>query len=389
MVSVFAKSNLFVAGVALSIFGFAVVGQLRAGGCPNSVVRGAYTSVQVNTDVRGCNIVGDAANEPSIAVSVRDPRNIATAWRQFDTLASDFRQAGHAYSHDGGHSWVFPGVLQPGVFRTDPVLDAAPDGGLYYFGFSFGPPTFFASSDGGRTWEERGELAGFDKPWMTVDRSDGVGRGNIYVWGASSKFWRSSNSGTTFESFVTGAFNSIPLTLAVQLDGTLIVAAGGVAISVSRDAQYAASEPTFEYLGYAADGWYGSQIGIEPNPCGLMGQTWVATDHSQGTTRGNVYLLGTVRVGSFAQEDLDVWFVRSNDGGVTWSEVVRVNDDPVTSGAYQWFAMMSVASNGRIDAVWNDTRNSGQANLSELYYSFSTDAGGDLVGERAGQPDVR
>jgi len=37
--------------------------------------------------------------------------------------------------------------------------------------------------------------------------------------------------------------------------------------------------------------------------------------------------------------------------------------------------MMSVARNGRIDAVWNDTRNTGAVNLSELYYAYSTDAG--------------
>ena len=47
-------------------------------------------------------------------------------------------------------------------------------------------------------------------------------------------------------------------------------------------------------------------------------------------------------------------------------------------GAIQWFAMASVALNGRIDAVWNDTRNymdAPDANLCELYYSVSTDAG--------------
>ena len=40
--------------------------------------------------------------------------------------------------------------------------------------------------------------------------------------------------------------------------------------------------------------------------------------------------------------------------------------------------MMSVAPNGRIDAVWNDTRNYLDApdeNISELFYSYSTDAG--------------
>jgi len=60
---------------------------------------------------------------------------------------------------------------------------------------------------------------------------------------------------------------------------------------------------------------------------------------------------------------------------MTWSNPVRVNDDPNNNGAYQWFGTMSVAPNGRIDVIWNDTRNSGQANMSELFYSSSTDGG--------------
>lgn len=68
-------------------------------------------------------------------------------------------------------------------------------------------------------------------------------------------------------------------------------------------------------------------------------------------------------------------FSRSTDRGLTWSKAVRVNDDPVGNEAWQWFATMSVAPNGRIDVIWNDTRNSGQVNRSELSYSFSGDAG--------------
>ena len=53
----------------------------------------SYTSIQINVDELGMNIVGDAANEPSIAVDPTDPSRIVMAWRQFDTIASDFRQA--------------------------------------------------------------------------------------------------------------------------------------------------------------------------------------------------------------------------------------------------------------------------------------------------------
>ena len=53
--------------------------------------KGAFTSVQVNVDALGQNIVGDAANEPSIAVDPTAPNRIAIGWRQFDTVTSSFR----------------------------------------------------------------------------------------------------------------------------------------------------------------------------------------------------------------------------------------------------------------------------------------------------------
>ena len=120
----------------------------------------------------------------------------------------------------------------------------------------------------------------------------------------------------------------------------------------------------------------GSIVGFggtsSPNPDGLLGQVWVDVDHSSGPTAGYIYMLASVDPPGL--DPLDVHFVRSTDGGLTWSAPVRVNDDPVNS-EWQWFGTMSVAPNGRIDVVFNDTRNSGEENLSELRYTSSTDGG--------------
>ncbi|UCC29970.1 MAG: hypothetical protein JSU86_17440, partial [Phycisphaerales bacterium] len=48
------------------------------------IVRGPFVSIQVNVDSYGNNIVGDAANEPSIAIDPTDPDKIVIGWRQFD-----------------------------------------------------------------------------------------------------------------------------------------------------------------------------------------------------------------------------------------------------------------------------------------------------------------
>jgi hypothetical protein len=70
----------------------------------------------------------------------------------------------------------------------------------------------------------------------------------------------------------------------------------------------------------------------------------------------------------------NVHFIRSTDGGLTWSAPVRVNKDASTS-AWQWFGTMSVAPNGRVDVVWNDTRQTGTYRQSQLFYSYSTNGG--------------
>jgi hypothetical protein len=51
-------------------------------------VRGSYQSFQVNVDGAQNNIVGDAANEPTIAVDPTNPDIMVIGWRQFDTIAS-------------------------------------------------------------------------------------------------------------------------------------------------------------------------------------------------------------------------------------------------------------------------------------------------------------
>ena len=67
-------------------------------------------------------------------------------------------------------------------------------------------------------------------------------------------------------------------------------------------------------------------------------------------------------------------FVRSTNGGASFSAPVRINDD-ATTNKWHWFGTFSVAPNGRLDAVWYDTRNDAGNFLSQLFYSYGTDAG--------------
>jgi hypothetical protein len=352
-------------------------------------VVGPYVSIQVNVDALGRNILGDAANEPSITVNPTNPDNLVIGWRQFDSVSSNFRQAGWAFSLNGGQTWTFPGVLTPGAFRSDPVLDADSSGNIYYQSLRQDyNMDVFTSSDGGMTWGPPVPSFGGDKNWMAIDRTGGIGDGNVYgIWQrffgccGENTFVRSTDGAQSFEPPVEVAFRPTFGTMAVGpagevytagIDGTFGQNFNQFVIAKSANAKYPFLSPTFS--GVQVDMGGSMSLSYGPNPGGLLGQANVAVDTSLGSNRGNVYLLASVNPPG-GTDPLDVHLIRSTDSGVTWSPPVRVNDDPVGNGAWQWFGAHSVAPNGRIDVVWNDTRNSGQTNVSELFYAYSYDGG--------------
>ena len=345
---------------------------------------GLLTSVQVNVNSLGQNIVGDAANEPSIAVDPNNPNNIAIAWRQFNDVASNFREAGYAYSTDGGKTWTFPGVLENNVFRSDPVLALDPIGNFYYLSLleTF-YDTLWGSSNWGQAWQQVGPAEGGDKEWMTIDRTNSVGRGNMYqAWSTSgnnyngAQFTRSTDGGSTWMAPINIPNNPFWGTLDVGPNGECYLCgtagSGSLWFIRSSNAKNATQTPTFDI---ATKVNMGGQIeyGENINPGGLSGQLWIAADRSGGPTNGNIYMLGSLGVDS--TDPADVMFVRSTDGGTTWSSPLRINDDPVHGNQYHWFGTLAVAPNGRLDAIWYDTRNDLTGNTSELFYSYSLDGG--------------
>lgn len=353
-----------------------------------TVQTGPYVSVQVNVDALGHNIVGDAANEPSIAVNPVNPGNMVIGWRQFNAVTSNFRQAGWAYTFDKGASWTFPGVLTPGTFRSDPVLDVDASGVFYYQSLKSNfTLDVFKSVNGGVTWGAPVPSFGGDKNWLVVDRTDGPGKGFLYgIWQrfasccGTNVLTRSVDEGLSFLAPVPVTLSPTFGTLAVGPDGTLFAA--GVDGTVTQDFDHFvlarstnAPDPDAApaFAGWRIDLGGSMGLGGTPNPGGLLGQANVAADQSDGSTRGNVYVMASVIADAF--DPISVNFVRSVDGGSSFSAPLRVNDDPEESTHWHWLAAQAVAPNGRIDAIWFDTRDSGMANVSRLYYAYSWDGG--------------
>jgi hypothetical protein len=350
-----------------------------------------FISYQANVDQNGQNILGDAANECPISVDPTDGNKMTIAWRQFNDVTSNFRQGGWGYTTDGGVHWTFPGVLENNVFRSDPVTKSNEVGQFFYLSLqsnqqqSFFCDDLWRSTNGGQTWTllsgEQGGGGG-DKEWFTIDKTGGPGHGfqyqsddGINCSGGGVEFQRSTNGGVTWQSPIAIPGSPIYGTLDVDTNGNLFIggwASGSTFRCVrSSNAQIGGQTPTFDQNTAVNLGGTIVQGGI--NGIGLCGQLFLAIDRSGGPTNNNIYMLASVQPSG--QSFTEVMFVRSTDGGLNFSAPVRVNDDANHQNKWHWFGTFAVAPNGRLDAVWYDTRNDPGNLLSQLFYSYSTDAG--------------
>jgi hypothetical protein len=346
---------------------------------------GVFTSYQVNVDASGQNIIGDAANECSISVDPTNSNKMTIGWRQFNDVTSNFRQGGWGYTTDAGITWTFPGVLENNVFRSDPVTNSDETGTFFYLSLL---QTFcenmYQSANGGQSWLElqADSLAGGgDKQWFTIDKTGGPGHGfqyqssdGINCSGGGVQFQRSTDGGITWQAPIIIPAGPTDGTLDVDTNGNLFIGGEGNTFACVRssNAQIGNQTPSFDQVTQNIN-MGGDLSGGGINPAGLDGMLFLAVDRSGGATNNNIYMLASVVPPG--RSTTDVMFVRSTDDGATFSAPVKVNDDPVNPSKWHWFGTFAVAPNGRLDAVWHDTRNAANNTDSQLFYSYSTDAG--------------
>src|SRR5881409_2121908 len=203
----------------------------------------SFTSFQVNVDANGNNILGDAANECSISVDPTNQSKMTIAWRQFNDVTSNFRQAGWGFTTDGGVHWTFPGVLQNNVFRSDPVTNSDEIGQFFYLSLqsdvnlSFFCDDLWRSTNGGQTWVEQSTdrgAGGGDKQWLTIDKTSGPGHGFQYqsddgfnCSGGGVEFQRSIDGGVTWQAPIVVPGGTDLGTLDVDTNGNLFVGGRG------------------------------------------------------------------------------------------------------------------------------------------------------------------
>jgi hypothetical protein len=219
----------------------------------------------------------------------------------------------------------------------------------------------YQSLNGGQSWtrlQPDGAAGGGDKQWFTIDRTNGTGHGFQYqAWSpaatcSSGLFSRSIDAGVTWQNPLSLPNSAHWGTLDVASNGNLFIGGGN---------------------GFNSFWCIRSSNAQNPGVTPLTGQIFLWVDRSGGPTNDNIYMLASVQPPSYSN-GTDVMFVRSTNGGATFSAAVRINDD-ATTNKWHWFGTFGVAPNGRLDAVWYDTRNAANNTDSQLFYSYSSDGG--------------
>lgn len=331
-------------------------------------------------------------NEPSIYM---DPNNT-------DRLVAGSNINNFYYSDDGGLTWDhdYLSSASYGVWG-DPVLLIDNVGDIYFFHLSNPASGNWIdrivcqkSTDNGVNWND-GTFMGLngtkaqDKEWAVIDRNNE----NIYVswtefdqYGSASSihksrilFSKSTDLGMSWSSpiqlnLIEGdciddddtTEGAVP---AVGPNGEIYVAWSGPAgIRFNRSTDY-------------GDTWLSEPIFIDDQPTGWAydvpgiyranGLPITVCDISGGPHNGTIYVnWSDQRNGS---DDTDIWLKKSTDGGDTWSDLIRVNDDE--AGNQQFFCWMDIdQTTGYIYIVFYDRRNL-SGNLTDVYLARSTDGG--------------
>jgi hypothetical protein len=353
----------------------------------------SFTNILIDSTTVG---VAYQPCEPSIYVNPQNPWNIVAGVVLDKTL----------HSFDGGETWECQSVESPYGVYGDPVIVADYAGNFYYAHLADpageGRATeswidrivIQKSTDGGKHWNE-GTYTGHrppadqDKHWLAVDPRNN----HLFVtWTEFDKYGSTStqdHSRILFSKSIDQAESwSEPIPISEMegdcLDGDQTTEGAVPTVGPAGELYVAWSLGEVIYFDRSLDGgitWLDHDImaakqfgGWDLDIPGLgraNGMPITVCDLSKSIHRGNIYINYCDQKNGV--DDTDVWVVRSQDGGSTWSEPIRVNNDP--AGKHQFFTWMTVdQATGAIYIVFYDRRNYPD-NQTDVFLAYSFDGG--------------
>lgn len=343
----------------------------------------AYLNIRVNNDT-----TDQLQNEEQIVMNPTDTTNMVAVWRDFRL---GYRQVTYAYTYDGGLTWEQDLFSEPQyIWDSDPGLTVDTAGNFYAVILSYNSTSepnglfVYKSTDGGATWSGpvtviNGVSGVFeDKELIACDRSVGPYTNNLYV--AWARFYntqilisRSTDGGNSFVGPVTVSdYNGVQWPVpAVGPNSEVYVAwvhysPGSIRLDISTDGGQAfGSDITIQNTTFVS-GYINGSIMVFSFPA-------LDVDITGGPNNGYMYVAYMDDAPGFT--DTDIFFTRSTDGGSTWSQKIRINDDPQNNGCDQFHPWLMVAPDGSIIVVFLDRRLDSGNLLMDLYLTTSTDGG--------------
>jgi putative cell wall-binding protein len=411
------------ASVLLSVVGPLAHGEVTPGHVLDNVRFGTD-----NNPLRGRDI-------PGLAVDPADPRHIVMIDEDFLAGECDFH-----VTFDGGKTWKDGHLTVPSDFAQPPCRTFDSGGYAHYnksvvFGSGQNVYTTFAShrgeqqrpesnvvagegdsvivnqsTDGGRTWKQgvvaiegaKSSRPFIIRPGVAVQPRPQGDRLYVVGWYVVNPPGMGASGGAGDRRAVVSVSEDGGATWSAPVDAQgpdekvreiapPVVGPDGAVYIAWRNRDDPATAPHPIVMAKSTDAgktWTRTPVGDVgpaptnvPAPAGSSGYPRTAIDPKSGA----IYVVYT----GFNFGDLDAIFQRSTDGGATWSPPVRLNDDPRGNGIRQLTPQVFVAPNGRVDAIWMDTRNTyptpvvpRPAGQADLYYASSSDGGATFSSNR-------
>ncbi len=352
-------------------------------------------------------------NEEQIWVCPTDSLVVLSSWRDFRL---GYRQVAIGRSTDGGNTWVDSLVRRTKYERqSDPCVDVNSNGDFficfldyelftggaslltvvkgYNKGVNWGPDISVGSYDG--TFE--------DKQFITVDRTGGPNTGDLYMaWarftpahdGDTIMFVRLQDEAITFDtpiavgpppdfsncgtSYNYGGQFAQPI---VDTDGNVYVFWNSVdttdctfyaTISMvkSTDGGSSFTSPTKVVNTFGQYGLVDGDIDVYNMPVGTA-------DIFGGPYDGNIYISYANVDTLNPNYDYNIEFIKSSDGGISWTEPIFINDDVTGPGAVhdQFHPWLYCNQDGILTAIFYDQRLDPNHYLFDVFAAYSFDGG--------------
>jgi len=293
---------------------------------------------------------GSNSGDPATAIGLNG--------RWYVNYIDDLEGQGISYSDDQGENWVVKTVApNPGYIADknhlwiDNIPDSPYKGNLYVAWTHFSDPdydpddgeiTIACSTDDGDTWSEpvvisAEVIAGSHNQGVNISTGP---NGEVYAVWAIYDGWPTDESA---------------IGMAVSFDGG----------------------ETWEPAKRIIDNIRGIRKSKTDKRMRVNSFPVAAVDCSTGPYEGTLYVTwaNIGEPGVNTGDDIDVYMIKSSDKGDTWSDPIRVNQDPAGEGKEHYFPWICVDPyNGIISLIFYDDRNV-DSTQCEVFCANSTDGG--------------